>query len=234
MTETRLSALDDSFLAVESANAHMHVGWAATFRPPEGGQAPRFSRAPRPHSRPALQGSSLPAATRAGAAGPERADLGRRPELRHRAARGRFRRSATSRTGRRCMSRQLPRDRPLWQLWIADQLEDGRIGVVGKAHHCMVDGIAAVELGRPCCSTRRPEPPPPDGRLAARPAPRVRGSAACSSGCVDQVRADLGLLRLPARSLARRPTPARLAEQRRGPRGAGARHAVAPRRRSPR
>ena len=25
-------------------------------------------------------------------------------------------------------------------------LDDGRIGIVGKAHHCMVDGIAAVEL----------------------------------------------------------------------------------------
>src|SRR5262249_58427077 len=45
-----------------------------------------------------------------------------------------------------CMSRQLPRDRPLWQICIGDRLEDGRIGVVGKAHHCMVDGIPAVQL----------------------------------------------------------------------------------------
>ena len=40
----------------------------------------------------------------------------------------------------------LERDRPLWEFWIADALEDGRIGVVGKLHHCMVDGLAAVEL----------------------------------------------------------------------------------------
>ena len=39
----RLSALDDSFPAVENARAHMHVGWAAAFRRPEGGQAPRFN-----------------------------------------------------------------------------------------------------------------------------------------------------------------------------------------------
>jgi diacylglycerol O-acyltransferase len=32
------------------------------------------------------------------------------------------------------------RSMPLWQLWIADNLSDGRIGVVGKVHHCMVDG----------------------------------------------------------------------------------------------
>ena len=38
------------------------------------------------------------------------------------------------------------RDRPLWELWIADELPDGRVGVIGKAHHAMVDGLAAVEL----------------------------------------------------------------------------------------
>src|ERR1700704_3820891 len=36
MPTTRLSPLDASFLAVESPTAHMHVGWAASFRPPDG------------------------------------------------------------------------------------------------------------------------------------------------------------------------------------------------------
>src|SRR5204862_2979091 len=44
------------------------------------------------------------------------------------------------------MSTPLEHDRALWELWIADALPDGRIGVVGKAHHCLVDGLAAVEL----------------------------------------------------------------------------------------
>jgi diacylglycerol O-acyltransferase len=44
------------------------------------------------------------------------------------------------------MSAPLDQEMPLWQLWIADNLSDGRVGVVGKAHHCMVDGIAAAEL----------------------------------------------------------------------------------------
>src|SRR6476619_7387466 len=35
MPATRLSALDASFLAVETPTAHMHVGWAAVFEPPE-------------------------------------------------------------------------------------------------------------------------------------------------------------------------------------------------------
>src|SRR2546430_7349477 len=45
-----------------------------------------------------------------------------------------------------CMSRQLSRERPLWEVRIAEQLGDGRMAVIGKVHHCMVDGIAAVEL----------------------------------------------------------------------------------------
>ena len=45
------------------------------------------------------------------------------------------------------LSEPLRRDRPLWEFWIAPELADGRIGLVGKVHHCMVDGLAAVELG---------------------------------------------------------------------------------------
>ena len=97
-----------------------------------------------------------------------------------------------------CMSRQLERDRPLWQLCIADSLDDGRIGVVGKAHHCMVDGIAAVELAALLLD---PTPEPALGRGGWDPAPEPDMLSRLSRGVLDQVRADLGLLRLPARAL---------------------------------
>src|SRR3954465_14841494 len=42
MPPQRLSALDASFLAVEGPSAHMHVGWAATFAPPDGAARPAF------------------------------------------------------------------------------------------------------------------------------------------------------------------------------------------------
>ncbi|MFL5835654.1 MAG: wax ester/triacylglycerol synthase domain-containing protein, partial [Solirubrobacteraceae bacterium] len=42
MPDLRLSPLDASFLAVESATAHMHVGWAATFAPPLDRRKPTF------------------------------------------------------------------------------------------------------------------------------------------------------------------------------------------------
>ena len=67
----------------------------------------------------------------------------------------------------RVFSTPLDRDRPLWEVWIADQLEDGRIGLVGKAHHCMVDGIAAVELASLFLDTSPEAAPGAARRLAA-------------------------------------------------------------------
>ena len=46
------------------------------------------------------------------------------------------------------LSTPLPRDRPLWQIWIADELPDGGFALIGKMHHCMVDGAAVADLGR--------------------------------------------------------------------------------------
>src|SRR5437763_5279630 len=45
------------------------------------------------------------------------------------------------------LSVQLRRDRPLWSLLVVSSVEGGRGAIVGKVHHAMVDGIAAVELG---------------------------------------------------------------------------------------
>src|SRR5262245_11054493 len=39
----RLSALDGSFLRLESPAAHMHVGWSAVFEVPEGGERPTLA-----------------------------------------------------------------------------------------------------------------------------------------------------------------------------------------------
>ena len=69
------------------------------------------------------------------------------------------------------MSEPLDRDLPLWEIWVADRLANGRIGVVGKAHHCMVDGIAAVELASLLLDpTTEPPPNEPDG-WEPKPAP---------------------------------------------------------------
>src|SRR5829696_862450 len=145
-TAARLSPLDDSFLAVESPTAHMHVGWAAVFERPSSGRGPSFeelrahigSRLARmPRCRQKLSSTPLDLDAPCWVDDPD-FDLSRHIV---RASSSDFDEVVAD-----CMSGQLDRERPLWELRIADRLEDGRIGVVGKVHHCMVDGIAAVEL----------------------------------------------------------------------------------------
>jgi diacylglycerol O-acyltransferase len=43
------------------------------------------------------------------------------------------------------LSRTLPRDRPLWEVYLIEGLKD-QTALFFKVHHCMVDGLAAVEL----------------------------------------------------------------------------------------
>jgi len=46
----------------------------------------------------------------------------------------------------RVMSQQLDRTKPLWELWAAEGLGDGRWALISKTHHCMVDGVSATDL----------------------------------------------------------------------------------------
>ena len=44
------------------------------------------------------------------------------------------------------LSAPLDRSRPLWQIFLVPRLEDGRVGMVGKIHHALVDGLAALQI----------------------------------------------------------------------------------------
>lgn len=46
----------------------------------------------------------------------------------------------------RLMSQQLDRNRPLWETWMVEGLEDGTWALISKVHHCMVDGISGTDL----------------------------------------------------------------------------------------
>jgi diacylglycerol O-acyltransferase / wax synthase len=199
MTAARLSPLDASFLAVESPTAHMHVGWAARFAPPDRSR-PRFedvfehiegrlARGRRFRQRLA----SVPLGLNA----PVWIDDERFDAADHII---RSNASTLSEAVDDCMSRQLDRRRPLWEFCIADALDDKRIGVVGKAHHCMVDGIAAVELASLLLDpTPDPEPAAPDNWF---PSPTPAAVSRMATAVLDQVRGDFELLRLPARIAA--------------------------------
>jgi WS/DGAT/MGAT family acyltransferase len=46
----------------------------------------------------------------------------------------------------RIFSQHLDRNKPLWELWVVEGLDQGRWALLSKVHHCMVDGVAATDL----------------------------------------------------------------------------------------
>ena len=47
----------------------------------------------------------------------------------------------------RVFSQQLDRSKPLWELWLAQNLERDRFAILTKTHHAMVDGVSGVDIG---------------------------------------------------------------------------------------
>jgi WS/DGAT/MGAT family acyltransferase len=202
MSATRLSALDASFLAAETPTAHMHVGWAAVFDPPESGRRPTFrelrshiasrlGRAPRYRQRLAF----VPL----GVHDPVWVDDDRFDLERHVM---RARSTDLDTIVADAMSSPLERSRPLWECWVAPRLDDGRIGVVGKVHHCMVDGLAAVELAALLLDPTAETPPAEAHEWTPEPAPGALSLGI--RGVADRAREELSLLGVPFRVLSSR------------------------------
>jgi WS/DGAT/MGAT family acyltransferase len=198
----RLTALDASFLAVESPTAPMHVGWVARFDPPEGGPRPgfdelvehlagRMGRAPRYRQRLAPVPLGVHDSVwvddadfdpRAHLVRGDGADVGALVDA--------------------VLSTPLVRDRPLWEITIADDLPGGRLALVGKMHHCMVDGAAVAELGNLMLDAE------PDGWRDAgaepswTPAPPPSGGERLARAVVDRTGDAAALALAPARVAA--------------------------------
>ena len=73
----------------------------------------------------------------------------------------------------RILSRPLARNRPLWEMVVLHGLSGGRILIVNRAHHAMVDGVAHRDIMTTLFDVS-PEPapiPPPPEPWRPRPAP---------------------------------------------------------------
>ena len=72
-------------------------------------------------------------------------------------------------------SRHLDRRHPLWEMWFIDGLADGRVAVMVKFHHCLMDGQSAVRLlnilcdDKPNARVRKPAAEIPDTRAGSTP-----------------------------------------------------------------
>ena len=216
MDSDRLTGLDSSFLHLERGPAHMHVASTALFAGPAPGYTdfrdqiesrlhlvPRFRQklrfVPLGQGRPKwvddphfnlsyhVRHTALPAP-------------GGEEELRTLAA--------------RVFSQRLDRSKPLWEMWLVDGLAGGRFAIIGKSHHCLVDGVSGVDIttvlydaspdpeqiGEPPEWTPRPEPS--DAELlgeawierATTPAEIVRGARRVFRGPRRAARAGLDAL----------------------------------------
>jgi WS/DGAT/MGAT family acyltransferase len=181
----RLSALDQSFLALEDAHCHMHIGAVSVFEAaplttPAGGidierimrlMEAGIHRIPRYRQRLAwIPGFQHPVWI-----DDARFNLAYHVRHTHLPRPGDDR--LLKRLAGRLMSQQLDRGKPLWEMWIVEGLENDRFAIITKAHHCMIDGVGSVELTgsvmrpTPDEDPRLAEPPP---RWLPRPAPSAR------------------------------------------------------------
>ena len=67
-------------------------------------------------------------------------------------------------------SRKLDRRKPLWEFWFIEGLAGGRVALLQKCHHCLMDGVTGADLATVLCdlepSPKRRKPGP------ARPRPQ--------------------------------------------------------------
>jgi WS/DGAT/MGAT family acyltransferase len=173
-----LSAVDATFLAVEDANAHMHIGSVALFeaeplRKQEGLDfdgilqlcAAQLHKAPRFRQKIAyVPGLAQPVWI-------DDACFNLRYHLRHTALPAPGDERQLKRLAGRIMSQQLDRGKPLWEVWIVEGVEGDRVGVIWKLHHCMADGISGIDLMNVLMGPDPHYRPKPPAKWVPRPAP---------------------------------------------------------------
>ncbi|MBW2294826.1 MAG: wax ester/triacylglycerol synthase family O-acyltransferase [Deltaproteobacteria bacterium] len=150
----RLTALDASFLALESEAVHMHVGSVGIFDPgpladESGGvdfervlelteagllRAPRFRQ----------KLAAVPVSGHPVWVDDEHFNL--LYHLRHTALPIPGDDRQLKRLVGRIMSEKLDRAKPMWEMWIVEGLAGGRVALISKVHHCLIDGISGVDL----------------------------------------------------------------------------------------
>ena len=162
--DDRLSGLDTSFLHLERDGAHMHVASTVIFEGPTPDYrefvehiesrlhlVPRFRQkvrfVPLDAGRPVWEDDP---------------QLNLKYHVRHTALPAPGSDEQLRTLAARVFSQQLDRSKPLWELWLVDGLEGGRFAVVGKSHHCLVDGVSGVDITTVLYDTERePETAPP-------------------------------------------------------------------------
>jgi diacylglycerol O-acyltransferase len=67
------------------------------------------------------------------------------------------------------MARKIDRQRPLWETWWIDGLDDGRVAIFTKLHHALVDGVSGMQLAALVMDTEPAPGPEAETTWAASP-----------------------------------------------------------------
>ncbi len=98
----------------------------------------------------------------------------------------------------------LDRSRPLWDLTIAEGLEDGRLGLVVKVHHSAMDGTAGLEILHSLFDLEpEPAPAPAPGPEPSPDDPAAESGSGGEPAGVGQAPPDLELFSTSARERLR-------------------------------
>ncbi len=211
----RLSPIDRTFLDLETENYHQHIGATllldAAPLTTRGGHldadrireylASRLHRIPRYRQRLA----TVPMSGEPVWVDDHRFNL--RYHVRHTALPPPGSERQLKRLAGRIMSQKLDRGKPLWEMWIVEGVEGDRFAIVTKTHHCMIDGIAGIDLMTVLLTPEpvteiepapawEPDPPPAGIELAAAELLRLATTPAAAA------RSALGALLRPRETLS--------------------------------
>ncbi len=211
----RLTALDSTFLHLEDhSTAHMHVASVMIFE----GKAPtpqelvehivsRLDLVPRYRQRlsfvPLGQGRPVWA---------DDPHFNPYYHIRHTALPKPADDAALKRLAGRLFSQRLDRSKPLWEIWLVQNMSGGRFALIAKTHHALVDGISGVDITTVLFDTEREPAAPTGGRSSrqswsAKPLPgpaKLLGEALLERTTVpaEMLRGGRALLRGPRKALS--------------------------------
>lgn len=177
----RLAGIDAAFLEMESPTLHMHVGGLFIFDPPEDRSTFTFSRflevvRSRLHLVPRYrQRLAYPPMKVGNPVWVDDRHFDLSYHVRHAALPAPGSTEQLTEYCMRILSRQLDRNRPLWELYVIEGLEDDRIAILGKSHHAMVDGMSGIDIATVMLDLTPDQsneiPPPQPWEPAATPSP---------------------------------------------------------------
>jgi diacylglycerol O-acyltransferase len=206
----RLTAIDASFLHQEGPVSHMHVGAIVIAEgPPPPYEEFLDSIRRRLHLVPRYrQRLTFPPASSGRPLWTDDTDFNVEYHVRHTALPAPGSHEQLMNLCAQVFSQQLDRTKPLWEMWLIEGLEDGSFGLLTKAHHAMIDGIAGVDLATVLFDLG-PEPAPIDEDLEPwipDPEPNPiellgAGAAGMAKASLSVTAKALGALRTPERAL---------------------------------